>query len=235
MVERVTGKVVVITGGSSGIGACAARVLAGAGARVVIGARRTERLSEVREEIIRDGGDVVAVECDVARRSDVERLATIAVETYGCIDVWVNNAGVFHSGPMSDVEIDDWERMVDVNIKGVLYGIGTALPIMENQGFGHIINVGSISGYKVFGDYAVYCGTKHAVRAISEGLQLNLQGSVRVTHVAPGSVDTEMADPDDSVVVMPPRAIAKAIAFAIAQPADIGVNEIVVRPRGAAA
>lgn len=235
MVERVSGKVVVITGGSSGIGACAARVLAGAGARIAIAARRTDRLSIVRDEIAKGGGDVIAVECDVSQRRDVERLARATVDTFGCIDVWVNNAGVFHGGPMTEHAIDHWEQMVDVNIKGVLYGIGTALPIMENQGFGHIINVGSIGGHKVFGEYAVYCGTKHAVRAISEGLQLNTQGNVRVTHIAPGGVQTEMFSPDQSGVAMPPHAVAKAIAFAIAQPADIGVNEIVVRPRGAAA
>ena len=235
MVEKVTGKVVVITGGSSGIGACAARVLAAGGARVAIAARRTDRLSAVREEILEAGGDVIAVECDVSQRHDVERLARATLDTFGCIDVWVNNAGVFYGGPMSESAIEDWEQMVDVNIKGVLYGIGTALPVMENQGFGHIINMGSISGHKVFSDYAVYCGTKHAVRAISEGLQLNTQGNVRVTHIAPGGVNTEMFSPDESGVAMPPQAVAKAIAFAIGQPADIGVNEIVVRPRGAAA
>lgn len=235
MAEKVTGKVIVITGGSSGIGACVAQMLAKGGARVAIAARRTDRLSEVRDEIVRSGGDSIAVECDVSQRGDVERLARATMNTFGCIDVWVNNAGIFRSGPMSSSAIEDWEQMVDVNIKGVLYGIGTALPIMENQGFGHIINVGSIGGHKVFGDYAVYCGTKHAVRAISEGLQLSTQGNVRVTHIAPGGVSTEMFSPGESEVAMTPRAVAKAIAFAIGQPADIGVNEIVVRPRGAAA
>ncbi|MEM7435388.1 MAG: SDR family oxidoreductase [Myxococcota bacterium] len=235
MAERVSGKVVVITGGSSGIGACAAQSLAARGARVAVAARRTHRLVEVRDEILTAGGDAVAIECDVSKRADVERLAHATLETYGCIDVWVNNAGVFFGGSMSEPAIDEWEQMVDVNIKGVLYGIATALPIMNKQGFGHIINVGSTSGHKVFGEYAVYCGTKHAVRAISEGLQLDTRGNVRVTHIAPGGVSTEMFSPDDSQVAMAPRAVAKAIAFAIGQPADIGVNEIVVRPRGAAA
>ncbi|MGB5812580.1 MAG: SDR family oxidoreductase [Polyangiales bacterium] len=234
--EKVSGKVVVITGGSGGIGACAARVLSAKGARIVMAARRTEQLAAIRDDIVTAGGDAVAVECDVSKRADVGALAKVAIDTFGCIDVWVNNAAVSFGGPISDSAIDEWERMVDVNIKGVLYGIGTVLPIMEEQGFGHIINVGSSGGHKVFDPYGVYCGTKHAVRAISEGLQTNAQRSLRVTHIASGEVHAGGTDPDESgLSTMPPQAIAKAIAFAIGQPANIGVNEIVVRSRGAVA
>ncbi|MAY73235.1 MAG: oxidoreductase [Phycisphaerae bacterium] len=238
--KGIEGKVVVITGASSGIGEVTARELASRGAKVVLGARRTDRLESVASEIRDGGGSAVVVATDVTKREDVEKLVEAAVENFGHVDVMLNNAGVMPLSPLSAGKVDEWERMVDVNIKGVLYGIAAALPRMKERGSGHVINVSSVAGHVVFPSSAVYCGTKFAVRAISEGLRQE-EDSIRVTIISPGATASELADSithsetRDSIapivgMAIPAEAIARAIAFAIEQPDDVDVNEVLVRP-----
>jgi NADP-dependent 3-hydroxy acid dehydrogenase YdfG len=235
-------KVIVITGASSGIGEATALTLAQAGHIVVLGARREERLAALAEKIRTAGGTAAFLPTDVARKEQVDALVGLAREQFGRVDVIVNNAGVMPLSRVEALKLDEWERMVDVNIKGVLYGIAAGLPIMKAQGRGHFINVSSIGGHTVFPTAAVYCGTKFAVRAISEGLrQEQLAGDIRVTIISPGVVESELADSisDPAVreymnefrqVALKPDAIARAIAYAIEQPADVDVSEIIVRP-----
>jgi NADP-dependent 3-hydroxy acid dehydrogenase YdfG len=235
-------KVIVITGASSGIGEATALTLAQAGHIVVLGARRADRLAALAEKIRTAGGTAAFLPTDVARKEQVDALVGLAREQFGRVDVIVNNAGVMPLSRVEALKLDEWERMVDVNIKGVLYGIAAGLPIMKAQGRGHFINVSSIGGHTVFPTAAVYCGTKFAVRAISEGLrQEQLAGDIRVTIISPGVVESELADSisDPAVrecmnefrqVALKPDAIARAIAYAIEQPADVDVSEIIVRP-----
>jgi len=237
----IQGKVVAITGASSGIGEATALRLAGEGAKLVLGARRTDRLEALVAKIRDQGGEAVFQALDVTRRDDVEAFVRFAVDTHGRLDVLVNNAGLMPLSRMADGKVDEWDRMVDVNIKGVLYGIAAALPVMNAQGNGHIVNVSSIAGRQVFPTAAVYCATKFAVHALSEGLRMETD-TVRVTVVAPGATASELSntisDPAmkrevDEVFrkdLLPADAIARAISYAIAQPADVDVNEIVVRP-----
>ena len=239
---EIQGKVVAITGASSGIGEATARRLAAQGARVVVGARRTARLEALVEDIRRQGGEAAYRQLDVTRREDMRGFVGFAVEHFGRLDVLVNNAGLMPLSLMEHLKVEEWDRMVDVNIKGVLYGIAAALPVFRTQGFGQFVNIASIAGHKTAPNMAVYSGTKFAVRAISEGLRQEVGGSIRVTLVAPGVTESELAesisDPDmkRSVVedlrksIIPADAIARAIAFAIGQPADVDVNELVVRP-----
>ncbi len=234
-------KVVAITGASSGIGEAAALRLAEHGARLALGARRTDRLEALAARIHERGGEAIVRNLDVTRRDQVEAFIRDTVQQFGRLDVLVNNAGVMPLSRMNDGKVDEWERMVDVNIKGVLYGIGAALPMMQAQGSGQIVNVSSVAGRHVFPTAAVYCGTKFAVHAISEGLRME-SDVVRVTTIAPGAVESELtstiSDPAmkrevDEVFrkdLLPADAIARAIAFAIGQPADVDVNELVVRP-----
>ncbi len=235
-------KVVVITGASSGIGETTALTLAQAGHIVVLGARRQERLTVLAEKIRAAGGTAAFLETDVTRKEQVEALVGLAREQFGRVDVIVNNAGVMPLSALEELKLDEWERMVDVNIKGVLYGIAAGLPIMKTQGFGHFINISSIGGHAVYPTAAVYCATKYAVRAISEGLrQEQLGGDIRVTIVSPGVVESELADSitDPSAraamtafrqIALKPTAIASAIAYVIEQPSDVDVNEIIIRP-----
>jgi NADP-dependent 3-hydroxy acid dehydrogenase YdfG len=237
----IQNKVVAITGASSGIGEATALRLAGEGAKLVLGARRTDRLEALVAKIRDQGGEAVFQALDVTRRDDVEAFVRFAVDTYGRLDVLVNNAGLMPLSRMADGKVDEWDRMVDVNIKGVLYGIAAALPVMNAQGNGHIVNVSSIAGRQVFPTAAVYCATKFAVHALSEGLRMETD-TVRVTVIAPGATASELSstisDPAmkrevDEVFrkdLLPADAIARAISYAIAQPADVDVNEIVVRP-----
>lgn len=238
--SNIEGKIVLITGASSGIGESTARTLAGAGAVVVLGARRTGRLEKLAGEIEAAGGKAMYRRLDVTSREDVQAFADAAIEAFGRIDVIVNNAGVMPLSLMTSLKVDEWDRMVDVNIKGVLYGIAAVLPVMNRQGAGQIINVSSIGGLSVFPMAAVYCATKYAVRAISDGLRQE-NGKIRVTCVYPGVVESELAntitDADAAEamvafrqVALKPEAIADAIAHVIAQPADVDTSEIVIRP-----
>lgn len=236
----IQGKVVAITGASSGIGEATARVLAKAGAHIVIGARRTERLEKLAEEIALDGGSVLIQKLDVTDREQVKSFADLAVSEFGRLDVMINNAGVMPLSLLDALLVDEWDRMVDVNIKGVLYGIAAALPIMKQQGSGQIINVSSIGGHTVSPTAAVYCATKFAVRAISDGLRQE-NNKIRVTTISPGTTTSELADTiSDPIardtmkgfraVTIDPEAIANSILYAISQPADVDVSEIIIRP-----
>lgn len=233
-------KVVLITGASSGIGAAIARELGAAGAKVALGARRTDRMEALAKEIRSTGGQVMVRRLDVTDRADVAAFAEAARETFGRVDVIVNNAGVMPLSLMASLKVDEWDRMVDVNIKGVLYGIAAVLPEMTGRGSGHIINIASIGALAVSPTAAVYCATKYAVRAISDGLRQE-HDSIRVTCIHPGVVESELADSiTDPVaaeamktyraIALKPDAIGRAVRYAIEQPDDVDVNEIVVRP-----
>ncbi len=236
------GKVVVITGASSGIGAATALLLAARRAKVVLGARGAERLEALAGRIAKAGGEAAYARADVKRRDEVSNLVKLACERYGKLDVLVNNAGIMPVSPLDDLRVADWEEMIDINSKGVLYGIAAALPVFRQQGFGHFVNIASTAGHKTVANQSVYSGTKFAVRAISEGLRQEAGDKLRVTIISPGFVHTNFAEGVTNPEVkaqlaaardkfaMPPEAIARAIAFAIEQPADIDVNEIVIRP-----
>ena len=235
-------KVVAITGASSGIGEATALLLAHRGAKVVLGARGLDRLKALAARIAQMGGEAAYARTDVKRRDDVSNLIKLACERYGKLDVLVNNAGIAPTSLLDDLLVEDWEEMIDVNIKGVLYGIAAALPVFRNQGFGHFINTASTAGLITKPTMSVYSGTKFAVRAISEGLRQEAGEKLRVTIITPGFVRTNLAnsmtnqdvkaqivDTMDKLAISP-DAIARAIAFAIEQPADLDVGEIVVRP-----
>ncbi|MET8763687.1 SDR family oxidoreductase [Lentzea sp. NPDC004782] len=235
----INGKVVAITGASSGIGEATARLLAKQGARLVLGARREDRLANLVEEI---GGDAVHTRTDVTRPEDLRALVALARERFGRLDVLVSNAGAGPISPLDDLRVDEWNEMVDVNIKGVLHGIAAALPVFCEQQAGHFVTTASTAAFTVVPTMAVYAGTKVAVRAICEGLRQESNGVFRVTTVFPGFVHTDFAEassnPDvrarisamrDEIAISP-DAIARAVAFAIEQPADVDVNEVVVRP-----
>lgn len=233
----IKNKVVVITGASSGIGEAAALLLAERGAKVVLGARGADRLEALAARIVNNGGEAVYASTDVRQREDLSRLVALAYERYGKIDVLVSNAGVMPISPLDDLRVEDWEDMIDVNIKGVLYGIAAALPVFREQGFGHFVNTASTAGHKTVPSQSVYSGTKFAVRAISEGLRQEAGDKLRVTIISPGIVKTgyteKATDPvvrDKLRLAMTPDAVARAIAYAIEQPDDIDVNEIVIRP-----
>jgi len=241
--NNIRGKVVVITGASSGLGEATARHLSGLGASVVLGARRADRLQSLAGELTARGGHALALTTDVTSCDQVRRLADSAVETYGRIDVIVNNAGLMPQSLLERLKIDEWDRMIDVNIKGVLYGIAAALPHMKRQKAGHIINVSSVAGHKVRPGGTVYSATKHAVRVISEGLRQEVKPyNIRTTVVSPGAVDTELpdtiTDPDVSVAMrkfyddfaIPADSFARAVVFAMSQPDDVDINEILFRP-----
>ncbi|MEV4935511.1 SDR family oxidoreductase [Sphingobium sp. LMA1-1-1.1] len=242
--QNLDGKVVLITGASSGIGEATARTLAEGGATVVLGARRTDRLKKLVAEIEAAGGKALAKPLDVTDREDVAAFAQEALARFGKIDVIVNNAGVMPLSPMAALKVDEWDRMVDVNIKGTLYGIAAVLPVMNEQGFGQVINIASTGGHAVSPTAAVYCATKFAVRAISEGLRQE-NDKIRVTVISPGVTASELADSisdpkgreemkEYRKVAISPTAIARAIRFAIVQPADVDTTEMIVRPTATA-
>ncbi|ALC82957.1 MULTISPECIES: SDR family oxidoreductase [Bacillus] len=244
--SNISEKVVVITGASSGIGEATARMLAQRGARVVLGARRTDRLEALASEIRSEGGFADYRELDVTKREQMEEFITFTKDTYGRVDVIVNNAGVMPLSPLEALKADEWNRMIDVNIRGVLHGIAAGLPIMKEQGFGQFINIASIGAYSVTPTAAVYCATKYAVRAISEGLRQEVGGDIRVTLVSPGVTESELADSisDDEArqrmveyrrISIPADAIASSILYAVEQPAEVDVNEIIVRPTASSA
>jgi NADP-dependent 3-hydroxy acid dehydrogenase YdfG len=243
MRNNIEGKVVVITGASSGLGEATARHLSAQGATVVLGARRVERIQSLANELTGGGGKALAVPTDVTKREQVQNLVDAAVRTYERIDVMLNNAGLMLHSPLERLKVDDWDRMIDVNVKGVLYGIAAALPYMKQQKSGHFINVSSVAGHNVRPTGVVYAATKHAVRVISEGLRMEVKPyNIRVTVISPGALDTELVDritePDirESVrtmtdkMALPAETFARMLAFAMSQPEEVDVNEILFRP-----
>lgn len=242
MKNEIKGKVVVITGASSGIGEATAITLAAQGAKVVLGARRKDRLEGLVSRIKAANGEAVCLVTDVGQRNDLVKLIELACETYGRLDVIVNNAGISYLSRIDDVQVADWEEMIDVNLRGTLYGIAAALPVFKKQGSGHIINILSTSGIKIVPTQGVYAGTKNAVRTISEALRQESGGQYRVTGISPGFVNTELADhiKDEATraavrtkaakIAITPAAIANAVVYAISQPDNIEVGEIVIRP-----
>ena len=244
MSTNIENKVILITGASSGIGEATARLLARQGAKVLLGARRTDRLEKIVAEIREAGGAAECRALDVTDLDDVRAFARFAEEKFGPIDVLVNNAGIMPLSPLHELKIDEWNRMIDVNIRGVLHGIAAVLPGMRARKSGHIINLSSIGGHQAWPDCAVYCGTKFAVIAISECMRLENR-DVRVTVISPGVVESELAETisDEGArqamrefrkVALTADAIGRAIAYAIEQPADVDVNEIIVRPTAGA-
>lgn len=239
--SEIHGKVILITGASSGIGEATAKLLASQGGHVVIGARRVERLEALASLIETEGGLVAYQQLDVTNIDQMQAFVHLAQSRFGRVDVVVNNAGVMPLSPLEALKIDEWNRMIDVNIRGVLHGIAAGLPVMKEQQSGHIINVASIGAYAVSPTAAVYCATKYAVRAITEGLRQEVGSSIRVTLVSPGVTESELAESisdEEAKALMktyrrdalPAAAIARAIAYAIEQPTDVDVNELVVRP-----
>jgi NADP-dependent 3-hydroxy acid dehydrogenase YdfG len=237
----ITGKVIAITGASDGIGAATAELLAARGARVVLGARRTDRLERLTRRITDAGGEAAYVTTDVTRRHDLTALVALAGDRFGRLDVLVGNAGIGPISPFDDLHVEEWEAMIDVNLKGVLYGIAAALPVFRAQGSGHFVNVVSVAGLAVRPSMAVYGATKNAVRTVSEGLRQEAGDTLRVTVVSPGFVRTSFTDtiPNAGVrdaltatkerIAIPPASIGEAIAYAVAQPDGVDVNDIVVR------
>ena len=243
MSTNIEGKVVVITGASSGLGEATARLLAKEGAVVVLGARRADRIQALAADLNDNGGKALAMQTDVTDRGQVEALVNAAVEAYGRVDVMVNNAGLMPHSPLERLKVEEWEQMVDVNIKGVLYGIAAALPHMMRQKAGHIINVSSVAGHKVSANGAVYAATKHAVRALSEGLRQEVKPyNIRTTVISPGAVATELPDSISEADVsagihkfydeyaVPADSFARVVAFALSQPDDVDINEVLYRP-----
>lgn len=234
-------KIVLVTGASSGIGQATAQRLAADGHHVVAGARREDRLAELADKIRADGGSVEAVRLDVTDRADVTAFVDGAAARHGRIDVIVNNAGVMPLSRLDSLLVDEWDRMIDVNVRGLLHGIAATLPHFQRQDGGHFVTVASIGAHQVVPTGAVYCATKYAAWAITEGLRQEADPSIRVTTVSPGVVESELADtitePGAQEMMrtyradtIPPSAIADAIAYAITQPADVDVNELVIRP-----
>ncbi|MEO0837675.1 MAG: SDR family oxidoreductase [Cyanobacteria bacterium J06643_5] len=239
--SEIKDKVVIITGASSGLGEATARRLAKNGAKLMLAARREERLKQLVADIQKDGGTAKYEVIDVTNKSQVEALAKAAHQAYERIDVLVNNAGLMPLSPLDETKVDEWDKMVDVNIKGVLYAIAAVLPIMRQQKSGHIINISSVSGHKVFPGGTVYCATKFAVKAISEGIRLESNGEIRATNISPGAVDTELTNTishEETAknvkkmysIAIDSDAIARAIAYVIEQPGDVDVNEMIIRP-----
>ena len=243
MSNNIAGKVVVITGASSGLGEAAARLLSAQGATVVLGARRSDRLQSLADELSGSGGKALAVATDVTHRNQVKRLVDTAAQKFGCVDVMINNAGIMPRAPLERLTIDDWDRTIDVNIKGVLYGIAAALPHMKKQKSGHMIFVSSVAGHKIGPDFAVYAATKHAVRALAEGFRQEVKPyNIRTTIISPGAVATELPDSvtEQDIaekirtyydeIAIPAESFAQAVIFAMSQPEEVDVNEILFRP-----
>lgn len=240
MTDNIAGKVVVITGASSGLGEATARLLAAQGALLALGARRLERIQALASEL---GGNAqaIAVETDVIQYDQVKNLVDTAVNSFGRIDIMINNAGLMPQSLLESLRIADWDQMIDVNIKGVLYGIAAVLPVMQRQNSGHIINISSTNAHGVKAGGAVYGATKCAVNAISEAFRQEAGPTIRSTIISPGAVTSELHDRTKDPVLrekirsfyeiaIPARAIADAVLYAMSQPADVDINEIIIRP-----
>jgi NADP-dependent 3-hydroxy acid dehydrogenase YdfG len=243
MTEGISDKIIVVTGASSGLGEATARLLSAQGATVVLGARRADRLQVLVKELEGAGGKALALVTDVTQRQQVKDLVDTAVKTYGRIDVMINNAGLMPQAPLEQLKVDEWDRMIDVNLKGVTYGIAAALPHMQRQQSGHFVNVSSVAGHRVGPGFAVYAATKFAVRALSEGLRQEVKPyNIRTTVISPGAVATELvntvSDPEAAErlrgfyarVAVPAESFARAVAFALSQPPEVDINEILYRP-----
>jgi NADP-dependent 3-hydroxy acid dehydrogenase YdfG len=237
----IAGKVIALTGASSGIGAATALLLAEQGAKLVLGARREDLLIKLTDRITGAGGEAVHLATDVTRRADLAALVALAGDRFGRLDVLVGNAGVARVAPLDDLDVDSWDRMIDVNLKGVVYGIAAALPVFRAQGSGHFVTTSSTAAYKTVPGMAVYSASKTALRALLEGLRQEAGARLRVTTVTPGYVDTDFGaqsfGPEEFERIkatgpagIPPESVARAIAYAIDQPADVDLNEIVIRP-----
>jgi NADP-dependent 3-hydroxy acid dehydrogenase YdfG len=242
--SEISQKVVALTGASSGIGEATARELARAGMKLVVGARRTDRLEKLVAEIRAEGGEAEFRALDVTRREDVEAFVAFAVERFGRLDVLVNNAGLMPLSPLAALKTDEWDRMIDVNIRGVLNGVAAALPRFIDQRGGHFVNIASVGAHQVWPTTAVYSATKYAVWAITDGIRQE-HNDIRATIVSPGVVESELADTitdpstatairEARAVALKPEVIGRAIRYAIEQPAEVGVNEVIVRPMGGA-
>ena len=239
---NIASKVIAITGASSGIGEATARYLAAQGARVVLGARRTDKLEAIVAEITAAGGTACCTDLDVTQREQMVRFVGFAQAQFGRLDVLVNNAGLMPLSFVHELKVAEWDRMIDVNLKGVLYGIAAALPVFQAQDAGHFVNITSVADRWVGPTSTIYSATKHAVRVVSEGLRQEVSDKIRVTLVAPGATESELpntiSDPamkkaaieQFRINLIPGEAIARAIAYAVEQPANVDVNEIVVRP-----
>jgi NADP-dependent 3-hydroxy acid dehydrogenase YdfG len=242
MTNGITGKVVVITGASSGIGEATALLLAARGAKVVLGARQADKLEALTNRIQQAGGQAAYLQADVTRRDEVLQLVALARQQFGQLDVMINNAGISQLQPMEDLDVEGWEQMIDVNLKGTLYGIAAALPHFVQQGTGHFINIISTAGIRISPFMGVYAGTKNAVRTISEALRQESNGRWRVTGISPGFVNTAFVSniKNESVrnmlqqkadeIALSPDTIAQAVAYAIEQPNQVDVGDIVIRP-----
>lgn len=239
--SSIKNKVILITGASSGIGEATARLLAEKGAKVVLGARRIERLAQLCEDIHAAGGSAQYQAVDVTSRTNMQAFVDFAVRHYGRVDVIVNNAGVMPLSRLDALKVSEWDQMIDVNIRGVLHGIAAGLPLMQQQKSGQFINIASIGAYTVSPTASVYCATKFAVRAISEGLRQEVGGDIRVTVISPGVTESDLAESisdeggralmrEFRSIAIPAMAIARAIAYAVEQPADVDVSELIVRP-----
>jgi NADP-dependent 3-hydroxy acid dehydrogenase YdfG len=242
MSNNIEGKIVVITGASSGLGEATARQLSELGATVVLGARRLERIQALANELDKNGGKAMAVQTDVTDSVQVKALVDQAIDAYGRVDTLINNAGLMPHSPLERLKIEDWDRMIDVNIKGVLYGIAAVLPHMSERKSGHIINVSSVAGHKVRAGSTVYSATKHAVRVLTEGLRQEVKPySIRTTIISPGAVATELPnsiteeDIAENVrkfyeIAIPADSFARAVVYAMSQPDNVDINEILFRP-----
>jgi NADP-dependent 3-hydroxy acid dehydrogenase YdfG len=242
MNKNIEGKVVVITGASSGLGNATARHLSAQGGIVVLGARRVDLITALADDLAAQGGKALAIATDVTHYDQVQKLVDAAVQTYGRVDVMINNAGVAPISQLERIKVDEWDQMIDVNIKGVLYGIAAALPYMKQQKAGHILNVSSVAAYTITPATAVYSATKQAVRALSEGLRQEVKPyNIRTTVISPGAIATELpngvSEPEIAEAVrafyeiaLPAESFAQAVAFAISQPDEVDVNEILFRP-----
>ncbi len=243
MSNNIEGKVIVITGASSGLGEAAARRLNNEGATIVLAARRSERIAALAEELKASGGQALAVTTDVTIAEQVQALVDATVKEYGRIDVMLNNAGLMPHSPLERLKLDDWNNMIDVNLRGVLHGIAAALPYMKEQKSGHFINVSSVAGHKVRPGAAVYAATKFAVRALSEGLRQEVKPyNIRTTIISPGAVATELPNSITEgdvqevmqgfyeVYAIPADSFGRVVAFAISQPEEVDINEILFRP-----
>lgn len=240
--QNIKGKVVAVTGASSGIGKAIAVELAKNGAKVVLGARRTAQLQQIAEEIKSKGGDAIFAQIDVKNKADLIRLVNTAVGQYGKLDVMVNNAGISQLSRVDELDLEGWEEMIDINLKGVLYGMAAAIPVFRQQQSGHIVNIISTSGIKIVPMQGVYAGTKNAIRTIAEAFRQESDGTMRITGISPGFVKTDFANHIKNEemktavqqgmdqVAIDPTAIANAVIYAVSQPSDVEIGDIVIRP-----